>query len=246
MHGKIKECLSYGKPCGRFFCAAGPVWQTLRRGGRKKYTNEIFPEIDIENYLKEFTKGNINNNTIFSGIIKILGKELANSLKIIISILFIVFILMIVHVPKVYGATITLDGITYDINGNQATVINGSGVSGDITIDSTIRTVNAEVVRIGASAFANNNRITSITVIGNGSTPIVIEDAAFYNCKSLNRVILEQNIVLNGISIFQKCSALSDCYMQNSNVSDIPEYSFNQCSNLNTINFSNNTRTIQR
>jgi len=166
--------------------------------------------------------------------------------KIIISILFIVFILMIVHVPKVYGATITLDGITYDINGNQATVINGSGVSGDITIDSTIRTVNAEVVRIGASAFANNNRITSITVIGNGSTPIVIEDAAFYNCKSLNRVILEQNIVLNGISIFQKCSALSDCYMQNSNVSDIPEYSFNQCSNLNTINFSNNTRTIQR
>ena len=58
----------------------------------KKYTNEIFPEIDIENYLKEFTKGNINNNTIFSGIIKILGKELVNSITLLGSILAIIVI----------------------------------------------------------------------------------------------------------------------------------------------------------
>ena len=48
----------------------------------KKYTNEIFPEINIEKCLTEFTKGNIDNSTIFSGIIKVFGRELVNSITL--------------------------------------------------------------------------------------------------------------------------------------------------------------------
>ena len=58
----------------------------------KKYTNEIFPEIDIEKCLTEFTKGNIDNSTIFSGIIKVFGRELVNSITLLGSILAIIVI----------------------------------------------------------------------------------------------------------------------------------------------------------
>lgn len=58
----------------------------------KKYTNEVFPEINIENCLKEFTKGNINNSTIFLNVVKIFGKELVNSVTLLGSILVIIVI----------------------------------------------------------------------------------------------------------------------------------------------------------
>lgn len=58
----------------------------------KKYTNEVFPEINIENCLKEFTKGNINNSTIFLNVVKIFGKELVNSITLLGSILVIIVI----------------------------------------------------------------------------------------------------------------------------------------------------------
>ena len=58
----------------------------------KKYTNEIFPEIHIEKCLTEFTKGNIDNSTIFSGIIKVFGRELVNSITLLGSILAIIVI----------------------------------------------------------------------------------------------------------------------------------------------------------
>lgn len=58
----------------------------------KKYTNEVFPEIDIGNCLIEFTKGNINNSTLFSGIIKLFGKELVNSITMLGNILVIIVI----------------------------------------------------------------------------------------------------------------------------------------------------------
>lgn len=58
----------------------------------KKYTKDIFPEIDIENSISEITKGNINNKALAKGILKILGKEIANSVTLLGSILAIIVI----------------------------------------------------------------------------------------------------------------------------------------------------------
>ena len=58
----------------------------------KNYTNEIFPEIDIENYLLDLTKGNVNNKTILTGIIKVFAKEIVNSVTLLGSILAIIVI----------------------------------------------------------------------------------------------------------------------------------------------------------
>lgn len=58
----------------------------------KNYTNDVFPEIDIESYLLDLTKGNINNKTIIKGISKILGKEIVNSITLLGSILAIIVI----------------------------------------------------------------------------------------------------------------------------------------------------------
>lgn len=58
----------------------------------KKYTNEVFPDIDIDNYLKEVIDGNINNKTIFLSIIKLFGKEIVSSITLLGSILIIIVI----------------------------------------------------------------------------------------------------------------------------------------------------------
>lgn len=58
----------------------------------KKYTNEIFPEIDIEKSLSEITRGNINNKAIANGILKVFGKEIVNSVTLLGSILAIIVI----------------------------------------------------------------------------------------------------------------------------------------------------------
>lgn len=58
----------------------------------KKYTNEVFPEIDIDHYLAEVLKGNVNNKSILSGIIKIFGKEVVSSITLLGNILIIIVI----------------------------------------------------------------------------------------------------------------------------------------------------------
>ena len=58
----------------------------------KKYTSEVFPDINIENILSETINGNINNKSIIMSIIKLFGKEVVNSITLLGSILVIIVI----------------------------------------------------------------------------------------------------------------------------------------------------------
>lgn len=58
----------------------------------EKYTGEVFEDLDISEMLDEAVKGNIDNQTIFQKILKLAGKEINSSLKILISVLVIIVI----------------------------------------------------------------------------------------------------------------------------------------------------------
>lgn len=58
----------------------------------EKYTGEFFEGMDISQILDDAIKGKIDNETIYKKIIKLLGKEVNSSLKILISILVIIVI----------------------------------------------------------------------------------------------------------------------------------------------------------
>lgn len=58
----------------------------------QKYTNESFGEIDLSSMLGQAIQGKVDNNKLYEIIIKLLGKEVSSSLKILISILVIIVI----------------------------------------------------------------------------------------------------------------------------------------------------------
>lgn len=58
----------------------------------QKYTGEFFDDIDLRDMLNQSMQGKINNKSIFQKAIKLLGREVGTSLKIIISILVIIVI----------------------------------------------------------------------------------------------------------------------------------------------------------
>lgn len=74
----------------------------------KKYTSEVFPEIDINQSLADVIKGNINNKTILMSIISLFGKETVKSITTLGSILIIIVIHSIL---KSIGENIGNEGV---------------------------------------------------------------------------------------------------------------------------------------
>lgn len=58
----------------------------------KQYAGEFFEDIDIGEVLNDAVKGEVDNSNIFKKVLNILGKEVVNSLKAIVSILAIIII----------------------------------------------------------------------------------------------------------------------------------------------------------
>ena len=48
----------------------------------EKYTKEIFPDIDVNKLLNSALKGEIDNKSLYSGILSILGKEVMSSITL--------------------------------------------------------------------------------------------------------------------------------------------------------------------
>jgi len=46
------------------------------------YTKEIFPDIDVNELLNSALKGEIDNKSLYSGILSILGKEVMSSITL--------------------------------------------------------------------------------------------------------------------------------------------------------------------
>lgn len=58
----------------------------------KKYTEEVFPDLDLPNFLEMAIKGEVNNKTIISSVFNLFGKEIKSTIRTLASILIIVVI----------------------------------------------------------------------------------------------------------------------------------------------------------
>lgn len=58
----------------------------------EKYTKNVFPDINLNEYLNSALQGNIDNNKIFKQILSIFGKELVNAISALGSILIIIIV----------------------------------------------------------------------------------------------------------------------------------------------------------
>jgi len=58
----------------------------------KKYTEEIFPDLDLADLMESAIKGEVTNKTMFSSILSMFGKEIKSTIRTLASILIIVVI----------------------------------------------------------------------------------------------------------------------------------------------------------
>jgi len=58
----------------------------------EKYTEEIFPDIDLNNLLNSAIKGEIDNKNMYKGILAVFGDEIVSSITLLGSILIIIII----------------------------------------------------------------------------------------------------------------------------------------------------------
>ena len=58
----------------------------------EKYTEEIFPDIDLDTLLNSAIRGEINNEQIYRGVLSLLGDEIVSAISLLGSILIIIII----------------------------------------------------------------------------------------------------------------------------------------------------------
>lgn len=58
----------------------------------ENYTEENFPNLDINQLLQSAISGKIDNNSIYSNIFSLFGKEIVNTLRILANVLLIIII----------------------------------------------------------------------------------------------------------------------------------------------------------
>lgn len=58
----------------------------------QKYTEDIFPDIDLNQLLNSAIRGEVDNKGIYKGILSIFGKEIVSSISLVGSILIVIII----------------------------------------------------------------------------------------------------------------------------------------------------------
>ena len=176
-----------------------------------------------------------------------------------------IILLMAIILPSTATANYTVDGIHYNINGNEATVTyfysyfvldenaqwydEGhyecfSHYSGDVTIPMTV-TINDKiysVTSIGDSAFYGSTSLTSI-YIPNSVTSI--GKHAFSGCTGLANVSIGNSVTSIDNNAFRDCTGLTSVNIPNS-VTSIGKYAFSGCTGLASVHIGNSVNTIDQ
>ncbi len=161
-------------------------------------------------------------------------------------------VIMSVWVIASQGAKADTDiGDGFVVADDDATRLTGyTGVGGNITIPSRIKTIDAGV-------FANNSTVTSVNLnnvetLGTGVfkgcnnlTTVVlgnylksIPEDTFWECHSLNSVTIPDTVQSIGANAFYGCATMSSITIPAS-VTFLSTDAFTQCSNLQSINVNN-------
>ncbi len=134
-----------------------------------------------------------------------------------------------------------VDGIYYNINGNEATVTYyGSSpfdashsYSGSVVIPATVTYSGTTypVTAIGNSAFSDCSGLISIDIPNSVTS---IGGGAFYNCSGLTSIAIPNSVTSIGSGAFFYCSSLTSIDIPNS-VTEIGMNAFNSCTGLTSI-----------
>ncbi len=96
------------------------------------------------------------------------------------------------------------------------------------------------VVEISSHAFANKEKLQSITIPGSVK---IIGDYAFDNCKSLKKVVLHKGTEKIGMSAFYGCKNLKEINIPEG-LSEIDDFAFYMCIDLEKIKIPASCETI--
>ena len=143
-----------------------------------------------------------------------------------------------------------VDGIYYNINGNNATVTYkgtyynsfSNEYSGDVTIPTTV-TYNGttySVTSIGGQVFSGCSDLTSITI---PNSVTLIGWRAFSGCSGLTSISIPNSVTSIGDWAFSGCSGLTSIIIGNS-VTSIGNGAFGGCSGLTSITIPNSVTSI--
>lgn len=138
--------------------------------------------------------------------------------------------------------TVTINGICYELNGNNATILSCSkALTSAITIPELLQYNGSEycVTTISHGAFANCN-ISSVNV---GNNVTLIGDNAFQKCENLTSITIPDNVTYVGSCAFYYCTKLASVSLSNS-LELIDACSFEGCTNLTSITIPDNVKTI--
>ena len=109
----------------------------------------------------------------------------------------------------------TADGLCYQINGTNVTVVQGSDYATTLTGALNI-----------PDQVSNNGTTYTVTAIG---------DYAFFNCTEITSVVIPNTVTLIGNSAFFLCTGMTDITIGNS-VTTISDNAFMWCSSLTSLN----------
>lgn len=179
------------------------------------------------------------------------------------------FLMMALLLPATAMAAdyVSVNGVIYLIDDNEASVYYGKNFSGDLVIPESVsyNGTNYVVTTIATSAFYGCINLTSVTIpntvttIGNsafngcsslssvtiGNSVTIIGTGAFFKCKSLSSVVIPNSVITIGNQAFSGCSSMTSLTLGNS-VTEIKYRAFYGCSSLTNIVIPNLVTTLDR
>lgn len=133
-----------------------------------------------------------------------------------------------------YDKRKVIEGNDYQVTGIGANAFQNNSKITSVVLPETVKT-------IGSNAFMGCSNLRTITIPENLER---IEDSAFYNCRLLDGVELPNTISYIGSQAFHYCTKLSKINIPTS-ITTINMATFNNCINLTEVVIPSNVRTIQ-
>lgn len=141
-----------------------------------------------------------------------------------------------------YAFEYKVDGITYNISGNNAEVKSGGYSSGNLVIPASITcdgdTYN--VTKIGENAFNYCSQLTSVTLPNSVTT---IGRYAFESCSNMVSINIPESVTTIEECAFTRCTSLASIDIPG-NVYSIGRWAFQGCSGLTSVFFAYGLNSI--
>lgn len=163
-------------------------------------------------------------------------------------IITLTYILLALLPMKLTAHDFELDGIYYNINGNEAIVTfkgnysYSNGYNGNVTIPNTVsyNGITYNVSSIGNEAFSGCNELTSVS-IPNSVTEI--GNYSFSYCEGLTSVTIPNSVTTIGNHAFLHCCGLTSITIPNS-VTTIGSHAFTDCWTLTSASIPSQLKVL--